>query len=80
MIELTSPPLKPCVFCHTEPESEHGYDWHDLSYVFLRVQCPKCGCTTPWVKYNPEDSSSLQLAIDETSRWWNNYEIPDDDD
>ena len=79
MIELTSPPLKPCPFCHTEPESERGYDWKDLSYTFLRVKCPKCRHGTYWVKYNPEDLNSLQHAIDETSRWWNSSEIPDDE-
>ena len=79
MIELTSPPLKPCVFCRTEPESERGYDWHDLSYTFLRVKCPRCGHSTIWIKYNPEDLASLQQAIDETSERWNRYEIPDDE-
>lgn len=62
-----------------EPESERGYDWHDLSYAFLRVKCPKCGHSTYWVKYNPEDLASLQQAIDETSERWNRYEIPDDE-
>ena len=79
MIELTSPPLKPCPFCHTEPEGERGYDWNDLSKTFLHVKCPKCGHRTYWIEYDREDLSSLQHAIDVTSQWWNNYEIPDDD-
>ena len=80
MTELTSPPLRNCPFCNTEPETERGWEWKDLSVTFLRVVCPKCRHSTYWVKYIPEDLASLQHAIDETSHSWNSYEIPDDDD
>ena len=80
MIELTSPPLRNCPFCNSEPETERGWDWNDLSVSFLRIKCPKCGESSYWTKYIPEDSASLQKAIDETSHWWNNFKICDEDD
>lgn len=80
MIELTSPPLRNCPFCSSEPETEKGWDWNDLSVTFLRIKCPKCRTSSNWVKYIPENLASLQKAIDETSHWWNNFKICDEDD
>ena len=80
MIELTSPPLRNCPYCDTEPVTERGWEWKDLTVCFLSIKCPKCKTRSVWVKYVPEDDASFQKAIDETSHWWNNFTIYDDDD
>lgn len=76
MIELTSPDLKPCIYCNSEPIVERGFDWHNLNIAFLRVKCTKCTNKTYWSSaYTLEDNAGLQQAIDETSQWWNNQKI-----
>lgn len=80
MIELTSPTLRDCPLCNSEPMVEKGWDYHDLTICFMRVKCTKCGHYGHWVKFVPEDLATVQQAIDETSRWWNNHKIYDDED
>ena len=80
MIELTSPPLRECPFCSSEPEVERGWDYNDLTVCFLRIKCPKCSYCGHWIKFFPDIPTSIQKAIDETSYWWNNHKIYDEDD
>jgi hypothetical protein len=79
MTNLITPPLILCPFCGAEPTERRTYQGFDYSYALLRIECRnlyKCGHSTRWVKYNPENLNSRQNAIDTVSQEWNNYGVP----